>query len=186
MPSQVYIGLALSSHNNSALATATFDAVSVTTGSGSLPAGWTYTDVGAAGAAGSGTESGGTVTIKAAGADTWGTADAFGYASTTLTGNGQIVARVASVQNVNAWTKAGVMVRNGLTAGAAHAFMIQTPTTTKGQRFSGAPPPTARRRTLRRQWHRRTGSGLCVAATRSPRLSLRTAPPGPWSEPRRS
>lgn len=135
MPSQVYIGLALTSHNNSALATATFDSVAVTTGSGSLPAGWTYSDVGAVGAAGSGVESGGTFTIKAAGADTWGTADAFGYASTTLTGNGQITARVASVQNLDGWTKAGVMLRNGLAPGAAHAFMIQTPTTTKGTAF---------------------------------------------------
>jgi len=39
------------------------------------------------------------------------------------------------VQNVNAWTKAGVMMRDGLAADAAHAFMIQTPTTTKGTSF---------------------------------------------------
>jgi regulation of enolase protein 1 (concanavalin A-like superfamily) len=139
MPSQAYIGLALTSHNNAALATATFDAVSVTTGNGFLPAGWTYSDVGAVGAGGSVAESGGTFTVKAAGADTWGTADAFGYAFTTLTGNGQIAARVASVQNVNGWTKAGVMLRNGLAAGAPHAFMIQTPTTVRGTAFQRRP-----------------------------------------------
>jgi regulation of enolase protein 1 (concanavalin A-like superfamily) len=174
MPSQVYIGPALTSHNNSALATATFDAVSVTTDSGSLPAGWTYTDVGAVGAAGSGAESGGTFTIKAAGADTWGTADAFGYASTTLTGNGQIIARVASVQNVNAWTKAGAMVRNGLAAGAAHAFMIQTPTTTRGTAFqrrstvNGTTTHTAGPAVAPPYWVKLVRSGDTITAAVSP------------------
>ena len=174
MPPQVYIGLALTSHNNSALATATFDAVSVTTGSGSLPAGWTYADVGAVGAAGSGAESGGTFTIKAAGADTWGTADAFGYASTTLTGNGQILARVASVQNVDSWTKAGVMVRNGLAAGAAHAFMIQTPTTTRGTAFqrrstvNGATTHTAGPVVAPPYWVKLVRSGDTITAAVSP------------------
>jgi predicted amidohydrolase/regulation of enolase protein 1 (concanavalin A-like superfamily) len=174
MPAQVFIGLALTSHDNSALATATFDAVSVTAGSGSLPAGWTYTDVGAVGAAGSGSESGGTFTVKGAGADTWDTSDAFGYAATTLTGNGQITARVASVQNVSTWTKAGVMVRDGLTAGAAHAFMIQTPTTIKGTAFqrravanaattSGAGPAVAPP-----YWVRLARSGNTFTASVSP------------------
>jgi regulation of enolase protein 1 (concanavalin A-like superfamily) len=142
MPTTVYIGLALTSHNNAALATATFDGVTVNAGTPpppppppTLPSGWTFADVGAVGAAGSGGESGGTYTVKGAGADTWGTADAFGYAYTTLTGNGEMVARVASVQNINSWTKAGVMFRDGLTAGAAHAFMIVTPTTVKGTAF---------------------------------------------------
>jgi hypothetical protein len=35
-----------------------------------------------------------------------------------------ITARVASVQNVNAWTKAGVMVRGSLSAGSAHGLML--------------------------------------------------------------
>jgi hypothetical protein len=52
----------------------------------------------------------------------------------------EITARVASVQDVNAWTKAGVMVRNGLGAGAAHAFTIQTQTTPGG--LSGKAVPS--------------------------------------------
>jgi phosphatidylserine/phosphatidylglycerophosphate/cardiolipin synthase-like enzyme/regulation of enolase protein 1 (concanavalin A-like superfamily) len=145
LPETVYVGLALTSHNNSALATGTFDAIAISTSSTPppppppppppLPSGWTFTDVGAVGAAGSGSESSGTYTVKGAGADTWGTADAFGYAYTTLTGNGEMIARVASVQNVNSWTKAGVMFRDGSTAGAAHGFMISTPTTIKGTAF---------------------------------------------------
>jgi regulation of enolase protein 1 (concanavalin A-like superfamily) len=44
-----------------------------------------------------------------------------------LSGDGEIVARVASVQNVAAWVKAGVMIRSELTAGSAHAMMMVTP-----------------------------------------------------------
>jgi regulation of enolase protein 1 (concanavalin A-like superfamily) len=145
MPTSVYVGLAVTSHNNSTLATATLDNVAVSAGSGPppppppppppLPTGWSFNDVGAVGANGSGSESSGTYTVAGAGADVWGTADAFGFAHTQLTGNGEIVARVATVQNVNAWTKAGVMIRDGMTAGAAHASMFVTPTTTKGTAF---------------------------------------------------
>jgi hypothetical protein len=45
----------------------------------------------------------------------------------TLTGDGEIVAQVASVQNINAWTKAGVMIRQSLRAGSPHAFLMVTP-----------------------------------------------------------
>ena len=147
LPATVYIGLALTSHNNSALATATYEAVAIATLSGGgepppppppppgLPTGWTFTDVGSVGAAGSGSESGGTFTVKGAGADTWGSADAFGFAHTALTGNGEMVARVATVQNVHSWTKVGVMFRDGLTPGAAHGFAIVTPSTVKGTAF---------------------------------------------------
>ncbi len=43
------------------------------------------------------------------------------------TGDCTIIARVVSVQNVNAWSKAGVMVRASLDAGAANAFVAVTP-----------------------------------------------------------
>jgi len=35
-----------------------------------------------------------------------------------------MVARVASVQNINAWTKAGVMIRSALTPDSAYAYML--------------------------------------------------------------
>jgi regulation of enolase protein 1 (concanavalin A-like superfamily) len=44
-----------------------------------------------------------------------------------FSGDGQIVVRVASVQNTNAWVKAGVMIRADLTPGSAHAMMMVTP-----------------------------------------------------------
>jgi phosphatidylserine/phosphatidylglycerophosphate/cardiolipin synthase-like enzyme len=89
-----------------------------------LPSGWNDDDIGAVGAAGSASYSGGTYHVSGAGADVWGSADAFHYAYQTLSGNGQIVARVASVENVNSWTKAGVMIRSSLAANAQFAYMI--------------------------------------------------------------
>jgi regulation of enolase protein 1 (concanavalin A-like superfamily) len=62
--------------------------------------------------------------VKGAGADVWGSADAFHFAYRTITGDGSIVARVASVSNSAAWVKAGVMIRGSLSANSAHGFML--------------------------------------------------------------
>jgi hypothetical protein len=93
----------------------------------SLPEGWSSGDVGNVAAAGSAEYAGGTFTVRGSGADVWNSADEFRYVYRSMTGDGSIVARVASVQNVDAWVKAGVMMRDGLTAGAAHAFMLVSP-----------------------------------------------------------
>ena len=87
----VLIGLAVSSHSTTTAATATFDHVLVE----SL---WTNQDIGAVGLAGSTSISNGVFTLTGAGADIWGTADAFHFTYQRLTGDGEIVARVATVQ----------------------------------------------------------------------------------------
>ncbi len=69
----------------------------------------------------------GTYTIRGSGADIWNTADEFHFAYKTLTGAGSIVARVVSVQNTNAWAKAGVMIRETLEPGSKHALGCVTP-----------------------------------------------------------
>ena len=122
----VLVGLAVSSHVRGIAATATFDNVSVATGTAVPPSPlWEHRDLGATPFAGSAAVSGGAYTITGSGADVWGTADAFHYAYTTLTGNGSIVARVTAVQtDVNPWVKAGVMVRASLTPESRHAFML--------------------------------------------------------------
>ncbi len=90
---------------------------------------WTHRDIGAVGIAGSASyaSSTSTFTVTGAGADVWGTADALQYAYVPLTGDGRIVARVATVQNVAAWTKAGVMIRETLSPSSAQAFMLVSP-----------------------------------------------------------
>ena len=124
MGTTIDVGLALSSRDDSALATATLDNVSVSSAaSASLPSGWSNGDVGTVSAAGRSSYASGTFTVTGSGADIWGSADEFQYAYTTLSGDGSIVARVASVQHVADWTKAAVMIRASLSASSRQAMM---------------------------------------------------------------
>lgn len=90
----------------------------------SLPSGWQTQDIGAVGATGSASGSGGSFNVSGAGADIWGTADAFRFVYTTLAGNGSVVAEVTGVQYVASWTKAGVMMRETLDPGSKQALML--------------------------------------------------------------
>ena len=89
-----------------------------------VPAPWATGDVGAVGRAGSAVYASGTFTVDGSGADIWGTADAFRFVYRSLSGDGSIVAHVGGIQNVHAWSKAAVMMRNGLSAGAVNATML--------------------------------------------------------------
>ena len=102
---------------------------SFTVGSGTpaLPAGWASSDIGSVAAAGSASFSSNTWTVRGSGADIWNSADEFRFTSRTMTGDGTVTARVASVSNTDAWTKAGVMIRDTLTAGSKHALTFVTP-----------------------------------------------------------
>jgi YD repeat-containing protein len=88
---------------------------------------WLNGDVGSVGKTGTWTRSGITHTIEGGGADIWGTADEFHYVYVSLKGDGEIVARVASVEKTNSWAKAGVMIRETLSANSKHAFVAVTP-----------------------------------------------------------
>ena len=121
----VLVGLAVSSHVSGVPATAAFDNVIVAAGPAVPALIWDHADIGATPLAGNAVASDGGFTITASGADVWGTADAFHYAYTPLTGDGTILARVATIQmDVHAWVKAGVMVRASLTPGSPHAYML--------------------------------------------------------------
>ena len=73
----------------------------------------------------------GTYTMTAAGADIWAVngveADEFHYAYKMLNGAGWIIAKVNSMDNTNGWAKAGVMIRETLDPGSAHAMAAVTP-----------------------------------------------------------
>lgn len=101
--------------------------ISITASAQALPSGWSSTDIGSVGAAGSATYSGGVFTVAGAGADIWGSADAFRFAYTTLSGDGSIVAQVASEDYVASWTKAGVMLRETLDPSSKQALMLVSP-----------------------------------------------------------
>jgi hypothetical protein len=97
-----------------------------------LPPPWTYQDIGPVGPAGSAShastiESDDIFTVKSAGADIWGTSDAFGYVYQPFAGDGWIAVNVESVQNTDAFAKAGLMLRESLDPGSAHVLLDLRP-----------------------------------------------------------
>lgn len=145
MAATVYAGVGGTSASVTATSTSTFDSVALAAGTPAapldppvlppLPDGWARADVGSVGITGetSFDVPTSTFTIKGAGTDIWGSADAFAFAWRTMTGDGVITARVRKVQAINAASKGGVMIRQSLGAGAANVFMADTPS--KGSTF---------------------------------------------------
>jgi hypothetical protein len=96
---------------------------------GPLPAPWSDQDIGAVGRTGEGSFFGGTFIERASGADIGGSADAFHYIYQPLNGNGTIIARIATQKNSDPSAKAGLMIRETLTAGSKYAGVVITPST---------------------------------------------------------
>ncbi len=92
-----------------------------------LPYPWVTQDIGSVGFTGNAAYSSGVFTVTGSGADIWNAADAFCFVYVTVTGNCTVIARVTSVQNIDPWSKAGVMIRESTNAGAANAFVAVTP-----------------------------------------------------------
>jgi L-ascorbate metabolism protein UlaG (beta-lactamase superfamily) len=69
----------------------------------------------------------GTYTMTASGVDIWNTSDEFHFAYKEQSGAVAITARVESVGDTDPWAKAGVMIRDTLTADSRHAMMAVTP-----------------------------------------------------------
>jgi regulation of enolase protein 1 (concanavalin A-like superfamily) len=90
-----------------------------------LPAGWASRDIGSGVRAGSTTETaGGAYTVVGGGTDIYGAADSFRFAYGVLNGDGQIIARVDSVQLTHASAKAGVMIRESLAANSRNGSVV--------------------------------------------------------------
>jgi len=92
-----------------------------------LPSPWHSQDIGGAVSQSSAIYNNGVFAVTGSGADIQNSSDAFRYAYTSITGNCTIIARVSAVQNVDPWSKAGVMIRESLNANAANAFVGVTP-----------------------------------------------------------
>ena len=157
--------------NPSTIGAETYTIASVPPAGGGLPAGWQTQDIGAVGIAGNASFASGTYSLTGAGADIWGTADALRYAYTTLNGDGQVTARVVTEQNVNVWTKAGVMIRDSLAPGSAHALMLVSPG--KGNAFqrrvstNGVSTNTPGAFVTAPYWVRLTRAGNAITASQS-------------------
>ncbi len=138
MGQTVYVGLAGTSASVTATSASTFDSLSLAPGVPAppvdatvlppLPEGWARADVGDVGITGDTSFDvlTSTFTMKGAGKDIWGSADAFAFAYRAMTGDGVITARVKKIQYINAGSKAGVMIRQSLDPGAANVLMAIT------------------------------------------------------------
>jgi hypothetical protein len=96
---------------------------------GPLPSPWSDQDIGAVGRQGKGSFVTGTFIELGSGADIGASADAFHYIYQPLNGNGTIIARIATQKNSDPSAKAGLMIRETLTAGSKYAAVVITPST---------------------------------------------------------
>lgn len=145
-----YVGLAVTSHNPSALTTAIVSHVVVVPLS--VPPSQKWIVIGAPALASTVTQTGGTYDVRASGADIWGTSDQFTYVYQPISGDFEVSVRVDSLTEASAWSKTGVMVRETLAPGARHAsalvsaangFVCQRRLDSGGYSFSTAGGPTA-------------------------------------------
>ena len=93
-----------------------------------VPPAWASSDLGTVGAAGSLTQDRGTFIVGGAGADIGAaTGDEFRWVRQDFTGNGEMIARVASMDFTHTDGKAGVMMRNSTTTTSPYALVAVTP-----------------------------------------------------------
>ena len=88
-----------------------------------LPVPWLGKDVGSVGRAGNSSFSIGSFTLQGSGTDIGGTSDGFHYVYQSLQGDGQIIARIASVENTAVEAKAGVVIRESLAANSRYVMV---------------------------------------------------------------
>ncbi len=96
---------------------------------GEVPSPWQTTDVGNPSLTGAGKyiSSSQTFVVEGAGDDIWYQTDQFKYVYQTLSGDGEIIARVTSQDNTDPWAKAGVMIKESTTPLSKYAMFGVTP-----------------------------------------------------------
>jgi regulation of enolase protein 1 (concanavalin A-like superfamily) len=89
-----------------------------------LPAPWQSASIGET-PRGSAAYANGTFSIAGGGFDIWGSADGFHFVYQQMTGDCQITAQLIGHENSVLYAKAGLMIREDLTAGSRNAALIQ-------------------------------------------------------------
>jgi regulation of enolase protein 1 (concanavalin A-like superfamily) len=98
----------------------------VTQGNGQLPVPWSTADVGAT-QPGSATFASDVFTVRGGGPDIWGDLDGFHFTHQQVAGDFTFTARVASLENTDYWAKAGLMIRENLSAGSRNVGNFVNP-----------------------------------------------------------
>jgi regulation of enolase protein 1 (concanavalin A-like superfamily) len=85
---------------------------------------WLSVDIGNTAHNGGFTKSGDSHIVKASGSDIYGNSDNCHYAYQVAEGDCEIVAKVTDVENTHPWAKAGIMIRESLSASSKNAFIF--------------------------------------------------------------
>ena len=171
VPQGTYHITAVAVDNVGARTTSATATITVNSATPTLPAPWANRDIGTPAIAGRASESGGTFSVTGAGADIWDASDQFQFMYQPFSGDVEIVARLASLQNTNEWAKGGVMIRETLSANSAHALMAGT--AASGWAFqrrattSGTSVHTSGPAGVAPGWVKLTRTGGSIAAHRS-------------------
>ncbi len=112
---------------SNAIGAGTHSAPSSSTPPTALPAPWSHQDIGSVGITGNSGSVGSQLMIASAGNDIWNSADSCHFTYLPMTGDGTIIARVASQEKTATWTKSGVMMRETLAANSAEVTVAVTP-----------------------------------------------------------
>lgn len=91
-----------------------------------LPSPWMQQDVGETDILGNAGIRKDCMVIESSGRDIWRNQDEFHFVYQKVEGDAEIIAKVLSVEETNAWAKAGVMIRDSLTADSKNAFMLMS------------------------------------------------------------
>ncbi len=132
LDSSVLSGLAVCSHDNSALATATFS------GTEGIGTEWKSGDVGAPGQAGYADFNGAKFVIQGSGADIYNDTQQFHYLHQPLERDSTIVTRLDSLEAQGSLAKAGIHVRENLTPNSSFASLALTATNGVEFQYRGA------------------------------------------------
>jgi hypothetical protein len=95
-----------------------------------VPQPWQSQDIGTVGMPGGSGRSRRNFQVRGSGGDVWAEADSFHFLQRQVTGDAEIVARLASLERTSADAKAGVMFRENMMPDARNVFMLAFPSTT--------------------------------------------------------
>jgi len=118
------IGFGVTSHNNDRIATAVFDNIALAQCSNEVPSPWSSVDVGPVGHAGCADYDVDTWNVTGSGLDIWGVEDSFHFLYHPWKGDGEMVAKITSLDETDFWAKTGVMFRENLDAGSKHSMVM--------------------------------------------------------------
>jgi regulation of enolase protein 1 (concanavalin A-like superfamily) len=145
LAASVFVGVAVTSKAPATTVMAAVSGLSMQSSAPTLPADWASADVGSAQAPGAASFSDGTYLAMSSGSGLAGTADAFRFVYSRVSGDTDLIARVAGLEGA-AGGQAGIILRDSLDAGAPYISLLSNGTRAAVRlRIAAQLPPTGTR-----------------------------------------